>query len=117
MRDTPAEVDAIFRTLPARLRVDRVEGYRGVFHFEIRESATPAWTVTIADGACTVDAGFNGEPTCNVTMDETTFLNIETGRQNPMMAFVKGRIRVTNVGQMRRYERAFYRFHDVPDDA
>lgn len=116
MRDTPAEVDAIFRTLPARLRADRVEGYRGVFHFEIRESATPAWTVTIADGACTVDAGFNGEPTCNVTMDETTFLNIETGRQNPMMAFVKGRIRVTNVGQMRRYERAFYRFHDVPDE-
>lgn len=115
MRDTPAAVDAIFLSLPARLRVDRVEGYRGVFHFDIRESATPHWTVTIEAGACHVGAGFSGEPTCTVSMDESTFLTIETGQQNPMLAFVKGRIKVTNVGQMRRYDRAFYRFHDVPD--
>lgn len=117
MRDTPAEVGAIFRSLPARLRADRVEGYRGVFHFDIRESATPHWTVTIDEGACTVGPELLGDPTCTVTMNEATFLSIETGQQNPMLAFVKGRIRVTNVGQMRRYDRAFFRFHEVPDDA
>ncbi len=117
MRDTPAEVDAIFQTLPTRLRVDRVVEYRGVFHFDIRESTTPHWTVTIEDGQCSVSAGLLGTPTCTVTMDEATYLAIETGRQNPMMAFVKGRIRVSNVGQMRRYDRAFFRFHEVPDDA
>lgn len=116
MRDTPREVSAIFRSLPARLRSDRVEGYRGVFHFEIRESETPTWTVTIADGACTVEPRFEGEPTCSITMDENTFLTVETGEQNAMMAFVKGRIKVTNVGQMRRYDRAFFRFHDVPEE-
>ena len=115
MRDTPSEVDAIFRSLPARLRVDRVEGYRGVFQFDIRESSTPHWTVTIEGGACVVEPGLLGEPTCTVAMDEATFLSIETGRQNPMLAFVKGRIRVTNVGQMRRYDRAFFRFHDAPE--
>lgn len=116
MRDTPAEVPAIFRSLPARLRADRVEGYRGVFHFDIRESATPHWTVTIDGGACTVGDSFEGEPTCTVTMNEDTFISIETGRQNATIAFVKGRIKVTNVGQMRKYDRAFFRFHDVPAD-
>lgn len=114
MRDTPAEVSAIFMSLPGRLRADRVVGFRGVFHFDIRESATPHWTITIEDGACNVAPGLTGEPTCTVTMDEQTFLTVETGQQNATMAFVKGRIRVTNVGQMRKYDRAFFRFHDVP---
>lgn len=117
MRDTPAEVEAILRSLPARLRLDRVEGYRGTFHFDITTAAKPHWTVDIEDGACVVREGFFGTPTCVITMDEETFLKVETGRQNPIMAFVKGRIKVTNVGQMRRYDRAFYRFHDVPDAA
>lgn len=117
MRDTPAEVEAIFRCLPARLRHDRVKDYRGVFHFDIRESATPHWTVVIEAGACHVEPGLVGEPTCNITMDERTFLGIETGKLNAVFAFVKGRIKVTNVGQMRRYDRAFFRFHDVPGEA
>jgi hypothetical protein len=119
MRDTPAEVEAILRSLPGRLRTDRIEGYRGTFHFDVTDAAKPHWTVDIEDGGCTVREGFFGTPTCTITMDEETFVRIETGTQNPIMAFVKGRIKVTNVGQMRRYDRAFYRFHDVPeaDDA
>ena len=116
MRDTPAEVGAILRSLPARLRPDRVEGYRGTFHFEIKDAEIPHWTVDIADGKCDVLEGLHGEATCTITMDEATFLAVETGKQNPVMAFVRGRIKVTNVGQMRRYDRAFHRFHDVPDE-
>jgi putative sterol carrier protein len=115
MRNTKAEVEAILRSLPARLRTDRVEGYRGTFHFDVKDAAKPHWTVDIENSACTVQEGFLGTPTCVVTMDEETFLKIETGAQNPIMAFVKGRIKVTNVGQMRRYDRAFYRFHDAAD--
>lgn len=117
MRDTPATVEAIFHSLPARLRPDRVEGLTGTYHFDIHGAAEPHWTVSIADGACVVTTGFVGEATCTVTMDEETFLAIETNQQNPIFAFVRGRIRVTNVGHMRRYDRAFYRFYDVPADA
>jgi SCP-2 sterol transfer family len=115
MRDTPAEVEPILRSLPARLRPERLGGYAGVFHFDIPGAASPRWTITIEDGACRVDEGHRGEPTCTITMDETTFLSIETGKQNPVMAFVKGKIKVTNVGQMRKYDRAFFRFYDVPE--
>ena len=112
MANTKAEVEAILRSLPARLRRDRVEGYRGTFHWDVKDAAKPHWTVEIENSTCTVQEGFFGTPTCVITMDEETFLKIETGKQNPIMAFVKGRIKVTNVGQMRRYDRAFHRFHD-----
>lgn len=115
LRDTPAEVGAILRTLPQRLRPERLGGYAGVFHFVITGAATPSWTIAIDAGACRVEEGHVGEATCSVTMDEETFLSIETGKQNPVMAFVKGRIKVTNVGHMRKYDRAFYRFYDVPE--
>lgn len=115
--DTPAEVEAIFRSLPARLRSDRVQDYAGVFHFDIAGAAKPHWTVAIKDGACDVSEGLEGDPICTVRMNEKTFIGIETGERNPVFAFVKGKIKVTNVGQMRRYDRAFFKFHDVPVDA
>ena len=114
MADTPAEVEAIFRSLPARLRPDRVKDFAGVFHFDITGADKPHWTIRIKDGACDVLEGLDGEPLCTVTMSEKTFIAVETGQRNPVFAFVKGKIKVTNVGQMRRYDRAFFKFYDVP---
>jgi putative sterol carrier protein len=117
MADTPAEVEAIFRSLPARLRSDRVPDYAGVFHFDITGAEKPHWTVTIHDGVCDVTEGLQGEALCTVQMSEKTFIGVETGARNPVFAFVKGKIKVTNVGQMRRYDRAFFKFYDVPKAA
>ena len=114
--DTPHEVEAIFRSLPGRLRPDRVEGYAGIFHWDIKGADKPQWTVEISSGECDVREGFDGEPVCVVKMSEKTFLGVETGERNPVFAFVKGKIKVTNVGQLRRYDRAFFKFHDVPKD-
>jgi putative sterol carrier protein len=114
LADTPAEVESIFRSLPARVRPDRIGECRGVFHFDIHGADQAHWTVTIDAGGCEVVPGHQGDPVCVVTMSEKTFLAVETGQRNPLVAFVKGKIKVTNVGQMRRYERAFFRFHDVP---
>jgi hypothetical protein len=116
MRDTPAEVEAILRSLPGRLRPERIQDYAAVLHFDIVGATKPHWTVRIADGVVAVDEGHHGEAACTVTMAEDVFIAIETGQRNPVFAFVKGKIKVTNVGQMRRFDRAFHRFHDVPAD-
>ncbi|MEX1369169.1 MAG: SCP2 sterol-binding domain-containing protein [Nannocystaceae bacterium] len=115
--DTPAEVEAILRSLPARLRPERVEGWGGVFHFVLRGDDKPEWSIVIEDGACRVEEGLHGDPACVVSMPAKTFIGIETGKKKPMVAFLKGRIKVTNVGQMRRYDRAFYKLYDLPKDA
>lgn len=114
--DTPAEVEAIVRSLPARLRADRVEGWSGRFHLVLTGDDTPEWTVTIDEGACVVEPGLHGEPSCVLAMPAKTYVGVETGKKNPMVAFLKGRIKITNVGQMRRYDRAFYKLYDLPQD-
>lgn len=100
------------RSLPARFRPERAAELTGHFHFELEGAEKPAWTVIIDAGECRVEEGLQGEPACVVRMSGKTFVGIETGEKSPMMAFVKGRIRVTNVGQMRRYDRAFWKLYD-----
>ena len=117
IHNTPAETAAIFRSLPARFRPDRVAGWGGTFHFEIEGAQPGQWTVTIDGGEVEVIEGLSGEPSCVVRMNEKTWIGIETGKKSPMIAFVKGRIKVTNVGQMRKYDRAFFKLYDVPADA
>jgi putative sterol carrier protein len=112
--DTPHEVGAIMRSLPQRFRPDRLKGWSGTFHWDIRGADEPAWTVRLSDTACEVETGLHGEPDCVVVMGAKTFVAIEIGERSPMMAFAKGKIKVNNVGNMRRYDRAFFRFHDVP---
>lgn len=114
--DTPAEVEAIVRSLPARLRPERVEGWGGRFHLVLAGDDKPEWTVTIEDGACAVEEGLHGEPACVLSMPAKTYVAVETGKKNPMVAFLKGRIKITNVGQLRRYDRAFFKLYDVPKD-
>ncbi len=111
--DTPAEVEAIFRSLPPRLRPERLDGWGGTVHFVIVGADKPEWTVVIADGSVKVDEGLLGEPGCVVKMGEKTFLNIEMGKKKAIVAFVKGKIRVTNVGVMRKYDRAFWKLYET----
>jgi putative sterol carrier protein len=115
IENTPAEVEAILRSLPARFRPERAEGWGGVVHFAIPGAAKPSWTVVVADGKCRVAEGHEGEPDCVITLDEETFLAIETGQANPIAAFVAGKVKITSVGHMRRYDRAFYKLHDLSD--
>lgn len=112
--DTPAEVEAILLSLPGRFRPDRAENYAAVFHWEVAGAQKPSWTVRISEGNCEVAAGHEGEADCTIRMSQKTFIAVETGKRNPVFAFVKGKIKVTNVGHMRRFDRSFYKFHDVP---
>lgn len=115
MANTPAEVQAIFESLTGRFRPDEARGYTGVFHWTIEGAALPHWTVAIDNGTCHVEPELRGDPVCAVRMTKDVFLAIETGRRNPTMAFVKGKISATNVGALRQYDRIFFRFHDVDE--
>jgi putative sterol carrier protein len=113
--EPPKDAEAIFRSLTARFRPERAD-FHGVFHFDIEGAAQPHWTIRIDHGTCAVEAGLHDTPTCVVRMSEKTFIGIETGQRNPIMQFVKGRVKITNVGQLRRYDRAFHKLFDAPED-
>jgi hypothetical protein len=105
---------AIFATLPRRVRPDRPIEDLGVVHFVLSGAERPHWSVTLRDGQCRVEEGLVGSPVCTVTMPEAVFVAVETGQCDPVGEFIRGRIKVTNVGKLRRYDRIFYRFFEDP---
>lgn len=99
-------LDAV-RALPKRFRPEAVPGWAAVFHLEL-EGAQPAqWTLSITEGQCSLEQGFGGEPDCVVRMDAATFAEIDSGATDPQAAFMAGKIKVSDLGQMLNYLKAF----------
>lgn len=105
--EEPVTVEALFASLPSRLRPERTEGWRTRFHYKIAGASAPEWTVVIDGETCTVARGLEGEASCVVEMDEETYLGIETGQINPQVAFMMGKVKVSDIGEMMRYIKAF----------
>jgi len=103
----PVTVESLFRSLPSRRRKDKAEGWTTRFHFKIAGSSTPAWTVRIDGAECAVSPGLEGDPDCVVEMDEETYLGVETGTINPQVAFMMGKVTVSNIAEMMTYVKAF----------
>ncbi len=106
---SPDAVTALFHGLPGRLRADKAEGWNATFHFRLRESARPDWTVVVNGSVCEVHEGIHGVPNCTVQSTEKVFLELEAGERNPETAFLMGKIKVSNVPEMLRFIRAFRR--------
>jgi putative sterol carrier protein len=68
-----------------------VDGIDASYVFEVGGSGT--WTVRIADGKVTVDEGDAGGD-CTVSASEETFERILDGRQNPLTAYMTGKLKV-----------------------
>ena len=103
----PRSIADAMRALPARLRSDRAAGWRSRLHFRLRDSAQPEWTVEVEEGECRVQEGLRGEPTCVVVTREETFLGIALGRTDPRLAFLTGRVRISEPGEMVRFLKVF----------
>jgi crotonobetainyl-CoA:carnitine CoA-transferase CaiB-like acyl-CoA transferase len=103
----PETVSELVSSLPGRLRPDKVVGWRACLHLRLSGAGVPEWTVRVADGRCEVAPGLTGEPTCVVEMKGDTYVAIETGRTNPQVAFMTGRVKVSNIAELMRFVKAF----------
>ncbi|MBI4917973.1 MAG: CoA transferase [Acidobacteria bacterium] len=113
MKPTPPEtpiqetVSGLVSSLPDRLRPDRASGWRACLHLKLSEAEVPEWTVRVEDGRCEVAPGLAGDPTCVVRMKGETYVAIETGRINPQVAFMMGKVKVSNIAEMMMFVKAF----------
>ncbi len=91
MADT--SVKGFFESLQARLNQDpsRLAGMNCVYQFRIGDGA---YSVAMKDGKAAVAAGEAASPNCSVTMGEGDFLDMLSGRLNPQMAFMTGKLKV-----------------------
>ena len=81
-----------FETLPARVNGAHAQGIDASYVFAIEGAGT--WTVEVADGKVAVVEGDKGGD-CTISASESTFERIIDGRQNPLTAYMTGKIKVT----------------------
>lgn len=107
----PVTLDDYFLLLPRRIRPENTERLKARFHFQFKESEHPGWTVAIDGATCNVTRGLEQTADCVITTTEEVYLGIEQGTKDPQMAFTRGNVKVSNIGLMLHYLKAFRRMH------
>lgn len=80
-----------FETLESRANGRRADDIDASYVFAIDGAGT--WTVRIEDGKVAVSEGDEGGD-CRISTSEATFEKIVDGRQNPLTAYMTGKIKV-----------------------
>ena len=65
-----------------------------VYEFNITGDNGGVWTVDLTKEPGVVSAGSSGVAKCTVTASSSDFQNIVTGKTNPQMAFMSGKLKI-----------------------
>lgn len=107
---TPETAREIILSLEQRFNADKVEEDLDiVFHFDISGDRGGQFTVQIEDDTCRVTDGLNGEANCVVSCKDSVYEDVEFGRINAQMAFMMGKIKISNIMAMMKFIDCFDR--------
>lgn len=84
-----------FEALLTRLDVPEESGPAKTIQWNITGAETGSWALEIGGGASRLIAGGVDEPDTTITTSDETWISIAEGRQDPMKAFMMGKVKVT----------------------
>ena len=96
-------------SLPDRFKPQVAENEEAVVHLKISGENGGEFTVDINDGTCKVQEGLEGNPDCVVQTSDKTYEKLEYGKQNPQMALLMGKIKVSNIPMLIKFVQMFRR--------
>ena len=84
-------VREFFESLPSRVDASKTAGMNNSYRFDVEGAGS--WTVNVRDGA--IDVSEDGaDADCTITTSEENFQRILSGEQNPMTAYMSGKLKV-----------------------
>jgi putative sterol carrier protein len=89
-----ATVAELFEKMPGQFQADKAGDMNAVILFDLSGEGGGQWSVSIADGKCDVTQGAADSPKSTVRMDAGDYHDMITGKLNPMMAFMSGKVKV-----------------------
>lgn len=110
MSELPATARELILNLPERFKQDEAGDFSARVHLTLEGEGGGNFTVVIHEGKCDVEEGLKGVPDCVVRSKASTYLEAETGKLNPTMAVMMGKIKVSNIGVMSQFITKFKRF-------
>jgi putative sterol carrier protein len=85
-------VKELFESLPSRANGAETAGMHSSYVFEIEGAGT--WSVKVEDGKVAVTEGDTGGD-CTISASEDTFERIVDGTQNPLTAYMTGKLKIS----------------------
>jgi len=100
----------ILESIPFRFRQEKSAGLDYLFHFDITGDETLQYSVEVKQGKCTLTVGLFGAPSCIVKTKASTYVDLETGKANPQMALMLGKVKISNIAAMMQFAKCFKKF-------
>ncbi|MCX5843717.1 MAG: SCP2 sterol-binding domain-containing protein [Deltaproteobacteria bacterium] len=99
----------ILQSLPERFLREKAGDWETVFHFDISGPEGGQFTAIVKKGQCSVERGLNGTAKCTVKVSDQTYKDIELGRTKAEVAFMTGKIRISDLAEMMQFTKMFRR--------
>lgn len=99
-------IDEAFERMGEAFVPERAAGWTTTLHFKVGKKL--GYTVNIAEQTVATQKGLDGSPKCTISFDsEETFLGTIAGEIKAESAFMAGKIKADNMGELMRYGQAF----------
>jgi putative sterol carrier protein len=86
-------VKETFDAMAGRFKADRAQGVNAVVQYDITGEGGGTYHVEIANGSCQVKPGAGADPKLTLTMAAQDWVDMVTGKLNPQMAFMSGKLK------------------------
>ena len=84
----------LFSRMPDAFNMEKAGDLDAVVQFDLSGEGGGQWYVTVSEGTCTVDEGTVSEPKATIRMDATDYVDMISGRLDPMTAFINQQVKV-----------------------
>lgn len=110
MSTLPTTIQEVMDALPGSFLADKAAGVNARFQFELTGEGGGTWTVSIAEGKCSVQSGPAEAPNVTFSASAADYLAITRGELDPMKAFMGGKLSIKgDMGLMMRFMQFFQR--------
>ncbi len=94
MADAPTSCKQVFDAMPGRFKKEAAKGLNAIYQFDLSGDGGGKWHAIIKDETCQVMEGAHPSPSMTMSMTAQDYLDMSTGKLNPQVAFMSGKLRI-----------------------
>lgn len=100
----------IIKSIPERFKAEKAKSYNTIVNFEIKGDDGGKFHVVINQGECKIFENLSAKPNCSLKTNTKNYILLETGKLNPQMALLTGKLKVSNINEMLKFTKCFCRY-------